>query len=196
MKNETTSFPLDGILRNLLDEIRSTLNEISSDDVEGLVREVISARCVFVAGAGRSGLAMRGFAMRLMHLGLHVHVVGETTTPAIGAGDLLLIGSGSGATDRLVQYAGQGIRAGARLAVVTADPESPAARPAHLVIYVPAPTPKSSRTTGRWEEGSSQPMGTLFEQSLALMLDGIVMLLMARLGETGDSMFTRHADLE
>lgn len=196
MDNERTTPPFDVVARSILDELRRTLNQISCDEVEALVREVTGARRVFVAGAGRSGLVMRSFAMRLAQLGLTVHVVGETTSPAIRPGDLLLIGSGSGVTDRLVHYAGKAAETGVRVAAATAIPDSPTARRADVVVVIPAPTPKSTKETGGPEQWSGQPMGTLFEQSLGVMLDACVMLLMARLDETGWSMFTRHANLE
>ena len=201
MDNERPSPPFDVIAQSILDELRQTLNQISCDEFAALVREVTGARRVFVAGAGRSGLVMRSFAMRLAQLGLLVHVVGETTSPPIRPGDLLLIGSGSGVTDRLVHYAGKAAEAGAHVAAATADPDSPAARRADGVVVIPAPTPKSpvetgSKKTGGPEQRSGQPMGTLFEQSLGVMLDACVLLLMARLDETGQSMFARHANLE
>lgn len=196
MDNEKTSPQFDVIARSILDELRRTLNQISCDEIDSLVREVTGARRVFVAGAGRSGLVMRSFAMRLAQLGLTVHVVGETTSPAVRPGDLLLIGSGSGVTDRLVHYAGKAAEAGARVAAATADPASPAARLADVAVVIPAPTPKSSKEAIGQEQRSGQPMGTLFEQSLGVLLDACVMLLMARLDETGRSMFARHANLE
>ncbi|MCY3556946.1 MAG: 6-phospho-3-hexuloisomerase [Gemmatimonadetes bacterium] len=196
MDNEKNTPPFDVIAQSILDELRRTLNQISCDEVEALVREVTGARRVFVAGAGRSGLVMRSFAMRLAQLGLPVHVVGETISPPIRPGDLLLIGSGSGVTDRLVHYAGKAAEAGARVAAATAVPDSPTARWAGVVVVIPAPTPKSSKETGEQEQRSGQPMGTLFEQSLGVMLDACVMLLMARLDESGQSMFARHANLE
>ena len=196
MNDRTARSPFDGILRTILEEIRRTLKQVSSGDVETLVGEVMEARRVFVSGAGRSGLVMRCFAMRLMQLGLHVHVVGETTSPAIGSGDLLLIGTGSGATDRLVHSAGQAVKTGVRLAVATTDVGSPAARLANVVIFIPAPTPKSSKNAVGQGRHSDQPMGTPFEQSLGVMLDAGVMLLMARLQETESGMFARHANLE
>lgn len=196
MDNEKTSPQFDVIARSILDELRRTLNQISCDEIDSLVREVTGAQRVFVAGAGRSGLVMRSFAMRLAQLGLTVHVVGETTSPAVRSGDLLLIGSGSGVTDRLVHYAGKAAETGARVAAATADPASPAARLADVVVVIPAPTPKSSKEAIGQEQRSGQPMGTLFEQSLGVLLDACVMLLMARLDETGRSMFARHANLE
>ena len=196
MDNETVSSQFDEIRRTVLDEMRRTLKRVSCEEVEALVREVAEAGRVFVAGAGRSGLVMRGFAMRLAQLGLHVHVVSETTTPAVISGDLLLIGSGSGVTERLVHYAGKAVEAGARVAVATADPGSPAARMANIVVVIPAPTPKSSKETGGQRHRSHQPMATLFEQSLGVLLDAGVMLLMTRLEETERGMFARHANLE
>ena len=196
MDNETASSPFDEIRRTVLDEMRQTLNRVSCEEVEALVREITEARRVFVSGAGRSGLVMRGFAMRLAQLGLHVHVVSETTTPAVGSGDLLLIGSGSGVTERLVHYAGKAVEAGARVTVATADAGSPAARLADIVVVIPASTPKSSKENGAQGHRSQQPMGTLFEQSLGVMLDASVMLLMTRLDETEGGMFARHANLE
>ncbi|MCY4544556.1 MAG: 6-phospho-3-hexuloisomerase [Gemmatimonadetes bacterium] len=196
MDNETAPSSFDDIRRTILDEMRRTLNQVSCEEVEALVREVTGAQRVFVAGAGRSGLVMRSFAMRLAQLGLPVHVVGETTTPAVGPGDLLLIGSGSGVTERLVHYAGKAAEAGARVALATASPASPVARIADIVVVIPAPTPKSTKVSGDRELRSRQPMGTLFELSLGVMLDASVMLLMARLDETESDMFDRHANLE
>lgn len=196
MDDKTSSTPFEVIRRTILDELRRTLNQVSCEEVAALVREITGARRVFVAGAGRSGLVMKSFAMRLAQLGLHVHVVGETTTPAVESGDLLLIGSGSGVTDRLVHYAGKAVEAGARVAAATADPASPAARQADVVVVIPAPTPKSSKEAGGKGHRSRQPMGTLFEQSLAVLLDAGVMLLMAQRDETERGMFARHANLE
>ena len=86
------------------------------------------ARRVFVHGAGRSGLALRMTAMRLMHLGLQVHVVGETTTPAIGEGDLLLTASGSGTTSGVVSAAETARSVGARVIGITTDPQALSSR--------------------------------------------------------------------
>ena len=41
----------------------------------------------------------------MAHLGLRSHWVGEVTTPPIGPGDVLLLGSGGGRTSCLVSHA-------------------------------------------------------------------------------------------
>ncbi len=89
---------LDSFIDPLLDELRRALRSANPDDLDQARRLVLSARRIFVAGKGRSGLQMEAFAMRLMHLGLSTHVVGDVTTPGIAPDDVLVIGSGSGRT--------------------------------------------------------------------------------------------------
>ena len=85
--------------RNLVqDEISGVFQSVDPSQVAALVTELRLADRIFVTGAGRSGLVLKMAAMRLMHLGLTVHVVGEITAPAIRSGDLLLAASGSGTT--------------------------------------------------------------------------------------------------
>ena len=185
--------PLSTHLNALLDELKHTLGQIDDDRAADLVDAILSARRVFVAGAGRSGLMVRAFAMRLMHLGLETHVVGETTAPSIGSGDLLLIGSGSGSTASLVVNAEKAQALGAKLALVTIDPNSPIGQLADVVVAVPAPTPKIKQDLGF---SSVQPMGSLFEQSLMLTLDALLLALMEKSGAKVEDMFARHANLE
>lgn len=174
-------------------EIRSALQSVSADEVAELQREILGAKRIFVAGKGRSGLFLRGFAMRLMHLGLHVHVVDEVTTPAIAVGDVLVLASGSGRTASLVQYANKAKEIGATLVLITTSPDSPVGRQADKIVHIPAPSVKAEGSSGIH---SSQPMANLFEQSLALLLDITSLQLMKALSKTGEQMFARHANLE
>ena len=82
----------------ILNELERTLAAVSEAEITVAQRMILAANRVFVTGAGRTGLALKMTAMRLMHLGLVVHVAGEATSPAIGRGDLLLVASGSGTT--------------------------------------------------------------------------------------------------
>jgi len=43
---------------------------------------------------------------------------------------------------------------------------------------------------------SMQPMGSLFEQSLSILLDAVVIMLMQRHKLNANDMFRRHANLE
>ena len=174
-------------------EIGRTLSRISTDEAGRLVEIIIMSKKILVAGAGRSGLAMKAFAMRLAHMGFEVYVVGETVTPNFEETDLLLIGSGSGETGSLVSMAKKAKKIGGRLALITILPESSIGQLADMTVKIPAPTPKAS---GAEVWTSIQPMGSLFEQSLFIFLDIIILKLMEEIANDSTNMFKRHANLE
>lgn len=174
-------------------EIQTVLGLVEELQVERLRQALLSGRRIFVAGRGRSGLQMQAAAMRLMHLGLQVYVIGDVTTPALEGGDLLLIGSGSGATPSLVQYAQKARDVQASVALITTDVHSQIAGIASIVVCIPAPTPKVS---AKRSFASIQPMGTLFEQCLGLLLDVIVLQCMQEMPKSSAEMFALHANLE
>ena len=179
----------------VLDELGGVLAGVDESVLRELEAHLAAAPRVFVAGAGRSGLMMRAFAMRLVHLGLESHVVGDATTPSVRAGDLLVIGSGSGETESLCAMARRARHLGAGLALITIVPTSTIARLADPVVRLDAPSPKAD-VPGRGRRVSIQPMGSLFEQSLLLLLDTVVLRLAAARGITPEQMFARHANLE
>ena len=174
-------------------ELDRTLAKISSDEAERLVEKITTSKKILVAGAGRSGLAMKAFAMRLAHMGFEAYVVGETVTPNFEEADLLLIGSGSGETGSLVSMAGKAKKIGGSIALITILPESSIGKLADLSIKIPAPTPKANGAEA-WI--SIQPMGSLFEQSLLIFLDIIILKLMEQMANDSANMFKRHANLE
>lgn len=181
-------------LNRILSELAAVGSRLDGGAVERLADAIEAGSATFLAGAGRSGLLLRCSAMRLMHMGRRVFVVGEVVTPAIRAGDLLLVGSGSGETGSLVVMAKKAKNVGASLALVTANPSSTIAGMADVVVGISAPTPKAAGLGGA--AASAQPMGNLFEQAMFLLMDAVVMELMARSGMTSDTMFERHANLE
>ena len=120
--------------------------------------------------------------------------MGDICSTHSAPGDLLLIGSGSGETESLAALARKAKKNGVKIALVTTDEDSTIAGMADVVVVMPGVSPK-------WKgEGngftSIQPMASAFEQMCFLMYDGIVLELMEKLGETSETMFTRHADLE
>ena len=110
--------------------------------------------------------------MRLMHLGLTVHVAGDTTTPAISSGDLLLVASGSGTTSGVVKAAETAAKAGARVAAFTTNPDSPLAALADAVVVIPA-----AQKTDHGSSVSRQYSGSLFEQVLFLATEAVFQTL-------------------
>lgn len=106
-----------------------------------------------------------------------------------------MIGSGSGSTGSLVVDAKKAKAVGAKLATVTIYPTAEIGSLADAIIAIPGETPKNE--TGAADTAHSvQPMGTLFEQLSWLTYDAIILELMKLTGETTDTMFPRHANLE
>lgn len=178
----------------IADELLGALDAVGRTSAAGLsdvADAVAGGRRVFVHGAGRSGLALRMTAMRLMHLGLDVAVVGDVTAPAIGAGDVLLTASGSGTTSGVVAAATTARSAGARVAAITTAPASPLAELADAVIVVPAADKLDRSATA-----SRQYAGSLFEQVVAILGDALFHALWTRSGATADDLWPRHANLE
>jgi 6-phospho-3-hexuloisomerase len=181
------------LARKVIGELDRTLMAISPQEAERLTDLIMDAERIYIAGAGRSGLAVKAFAMRLMHMGVSAYVVGEVVTPAMKAGDLLVVGSGSGATASLVGMAKKAKTLGATLALITIFPDSHIGQLADAIVLIPASTPKAD---GAGQFTSIQPMGSLFEQSLLIFLDLIVMRLMEKRAIDSSAMFDRHANLE
>ncbi|WP_460796852.1 6-phospho-3-hexuloisomerase [Microbacterium sp. GXF0217] len=163
----------------------------SAGRLDQLADLIEGAERVFVIGAGRSGIALRMTAMRLMHLGLAVHVVGDATAPAIGRGDVLLTASGSGTTESIVRAAQRASAAGARVGLITAVEESPLSDIADVSVFVPA-----AQKLDRSAAASAQYAASLFEQIVVVIGDGVFHALWERQGTTADEIWPRHSNLE
>lgn len=172
-------------------EILETSAKIDVEELAGLAGHLSQGGRVFVAGAGRSGLVLRMAAMRLMHLGLTVHVAGDTTTPAIGENDLLLVASGSGTTAGVVKSAETAVKAGARIAVFTTNAESPLAKLADALAIIPA-----AQKTDHGSSVTRQYSGSLFEQVLFLATETIFQSLWDNTEVPAEELWLRHANLE
>jgi 6-phospho-3-hexuloisomerase len=190
----TASVDPGDIVRNLFlikEEIVDTLAKVNEHEVAAVAAHLSHPGRVFVAGAGRSGLALRMAAMRLMHLGMTVHVAGDTTTPAISSGDLLLVASGSGTTSGVVKAAETAAKAGARIAAFTTNPASPLAGLADAVVTISA-----AQKTDHGTSVSTQYAGSLFEQVLFLVTEAIFQSLWDTTDEPAEQLWLRHANLE
>jgi 6-phospho-3-hexuloisomerase len=175
----------------ILNELERTLAAVSEAEIAGAQRMILAANRVFVMGAGRTGLALKMAAMRLMHLGLVVHVVGEVTSPAIGRGDLLLVASGSGTTAGPVHAAEVAVKAGARVLALTATPASKLGELAQGLVVIPAAAKED-----RGGMMSEQYAGALFEQSALLIMDAMFQAMWHERGESAEELWKRHANLE
>lgn len=175
-----------------IQELASVLKRLDDGQFEAFAIALSSARKIVIHGLGREGLQMRGLAMRLFHLGMDAHVLGDVTAPPVSDGDLFLVSSGPGDFASIQALIGIARVAGAKIAVVTAQPQSQSAREADAVLNIPAQTMADDQGT----QQSVLPMGSLFEVSMMLTFELLVLRLRDLKGETALTMRGRHTNME
>jgi 6-phospho-3-hexuloisomerase len=161
--------------------------------VAAMVDALAGARRVALHGVGREGLMIRALAMRLFHMGLDAHVVGDMSCPPVGAGDLLVVSAGPGHFGTVASLVERAKAAGARAACVTAQPEGSVPAACDVVLTIPAQTMANDQGAGA---ASTLPMGSLYEGAQFVVFEALVLLLRDRLGVTPEAMRARHTNLE
>lgn len=170
--------------RELLDRIAAVMGKVDWSSFVELAHMLPRARQTFLTGAGRSGLVARSFGMRLMHAGLTAFIPGETITRAIGADDLLVAISCTGETGYTEYLVQRARRFGAKVAVITAEPDSVLASGADKVVLIPAVAE------------DIVVRAAVFEHATSLCLDAVFNVLAERLKLDLEEFRQRHANLE
>ncbi len=187
---------VEGIAKHSLDVI----NRVDPEQVDLMIDTIMNARSVFIVGSGRSELVGKSFAMRLMHLGFQVYVVGDVTTPSITSDDSLVAFSGSGETKTVTIAAETSHEIGAKVVAITANTESTLGENMDVAVKIESKTkiPWKHYTyhvlKGNYDDLT--PMGTLFEDATHLFLEGLIAEFMARMGKKEIDLKRRHSTLE
>lgn len=172
----------------IIDKISGILAETDDSYDTRLTAMLDKAKRIFVSGAGRSGLVGRFFAMRLMHSGYDVSVVGEIVTPSIKRGDLLIVISGSGETEQLIAFTKRAREVGASIVLITAKSGSTIGDMADAVFQIGTPQ--------QYGKVVGMPMGTVFELSTLSFLEALISHVIHEKGIAEEEMRSRHANLE
>lgn len=175
----------------VLSENKRVLEKIGYAAIEQLTEKIAGAERIFVTGEGRSGLVIRMVAMRLMHLGYLVYVLGETTTPSLKKGDLLIAFSGSGSTGNVAMMVAKTKKIGGHIVGVTTQAGSPLGKMADVLIEIEA-APKQDHSY----QYSKQHPGSLFEQASLLLFDAIFHVLSQSLNKSAEMLWEMHTNLE
>src|SRR5690242_18843981 len=183
---------VQAMARQALAEIAAVFAGVTADTAGRMCEEILKARRIACYGVGREGLMMKALCMRLMHVGLDAHVVGDMTTPPVGKGDLLIASAGPGFFSTAMALVGVAREAGARTMAITAQPDGPVPRSADVVIELPAQT----MANDRGGPASLLPMGSLYEAAQLVFFDLISILLREKTGQSPDQMRARHTNLE
>lgn len=189
-------------IEEILSNIESATEFIDDETVNEFMKVLTESKNVFVMGAGRSGLVAKAFAMRLVHLGISAYVVGETISPAIYDDDCILAISGSGETNTIVSAVDIAKNRGSKALALTSYPESSLGKLADCVMKVKGRTKidiDDEDYIKRQIDGnyvSVTPLGTAFELTSLIFLDGLIAELMQKMGKTEDDLKYRHTVLE
>jgi len=189
-------------IKEVLSNIESATELLDEKTVNEFMKILTESKNVFVMGAGRSGLVAKAFAMRLVHLGISAYVVGETISPAIYDDDCILAISGSGETNTIVSAVDIAKNRGSKTLALTSYPESSLGKLADCVMKVKGRTKidiDDEDYIKRQIDGnyvSLTPLGTAFELTSLIFLDGLIAELMQKMGKTEDDLKYRHTVLE
>jgi len=191
------------MMRLMAQHIAAIAGSISDEEVEGFIGEILHARRIYVMGAGRSGLVAKAFAMRLMHLGLASYVVGETITPAMQPGDLVVVFSGSGMTKTVADIAETAREIGGRVALITSNKDSRIGRVADALVIIEHHRDEVRDEGAEFEirqvmgeHKSFAPLGTLFETAAMVFADAVISRLMEITKTDERELKDRHANIE
>jgi len=191
------------MMRLMASRIRAIANTLSSEDIEKFIRELLAAKRIYVIGAGRSGLVAKAFAMRLMHLGLQAYVVGETITPALKTGDVMVIFSGSGRTKTVADLAETAKEIGGKICLITSNADSRIGRIADCIVIIEHHRDKVSDDAAEFEirqmmgeHKSFAPLGTLFETASMVFADAVISRMMEITQTDENALKNRHTNIE
>ncbi len=189
-------------MRLIVDQLNDVINRLDNEAIKGMLQKTLDAERIFLMGAGRSGLVAKAFAMRLMHLGFTVYVVGETTTPAVQEKDVVIAISGSGET-RSIANLGKIVKdIGSTLITVTSKKESTLGRISDIAVILPSKTKNDLDADGYLERNmrgdykNLPPLGTAFEITSLVFLDSVIAQLISLTGASEAELKSRHTNIE
>ena len=191
------------MMKLMASKIRAIANTISDEDVENFIEKLLRAKRIYVMGAGRSGLVAKAFAMRLMHLGMQAFVVGETITPALNEGDIIIVFSGSGRTRTVADIAETAKDIGAKICLITSNADSRIGRISDCIVIIEHQRDAVGNDEMEFEirqmmgdHKSFAPLGTLFETTSMIFADAVISMLMEITKTDENALKNRHTNIE
>jgi 6-phospho-3-hexuloisomerase len=182
------------IAKHLVKQIKCGLRNADEEDFRKFVKYFLQNRRIFISGAGRSGLVGKFFAMRLMHLGNRVFVLGETNTPSIQKGDILVCISASGTTSSVLNAAKTAKRHGASIVSVTANRHGPLNETSEFAVIMDSRNRKKRRKKMK-KSDRKIPLGTSFELSSLMYLEAVISEIMHICCIKEETMKQRHVNI-
>jgi 6-phospho-3-hexuloisomerase len=186
-RQASACYSIEELMLLMTEKMQETVSALDRKEALVFFDEMLAAGRVYVAGAGRSGLVAKAFAMRLMHIGYDSYVIGETITPAFSRGDTLVVFSGSGETNSIYDVCETAKDLGGRICLITATKKSRMAGLSECKVVLGSLEPGTElsgeyevrQITGQYRSVTSSfaPLGTLFETAALIFSDAIISAL-------------------
>ncbi|MDD3407943.1 MAG: 6-phospho-3-hexuloisomerase [Methanomicrobium sp.] len=194
---------VQGMIRLMASKIEDMADSLSEEQVKRFIDEILGAERIYVMGAGRSGLVAKAFAMRLMHLGFHSYVIGETITPAMKKGDIVVAFSGSGETKTIAELCETAKNIGGRICLVSSKAESRIGKISDCIVVIESHRDSVEDESAEYEirqmmgeHKSFAPLGTLFETGSMVFSDSLISAIMEIIECDECDLKGRHANIE
>jgi 6-phospho-3-hexuloisomerase len=175
----------------VLEEVIGCIQNIDMSQIDLLIKEISRAKRIFCIGMGRSGFLIQAFCMRLNHLGFDAYLLGGVPCPPAKMGDLIIAASGSGETLGIITVLQKAQQIGVKTVIITASTGSSVSAYGDIIIRIQAPSTLIHNC-----KQSGQPMRTLFEQTVFIIYESIILWLKNYCNITEEEMVQRHANLE
>lgn len=180
--------------KEIVEEHRKVFELLNMAELRQALDAIVAADNIFVYGAGREGISLRAFAMRLAHLGKTVHWLFDDTAIGIKKGDLYITSEGSGEIGSFEYYLKKVKAAGGNILSFTGNPDGRHMKDfVDYVVFVRSTAYLAYRTD---VVPTIQMMGNQYEQHLYMLCDVMIMLLVEELGLAYNDLEIRHRNVE
>jgi len=184
----------DELTAAIVQEHKDVFARMDMDTLGGFIDILKNANRIFVFGCGREGISLRGFAMRLAHMGKRTYWLWDDTTINIEPGDVFVCSEGHGYAGSFDYILKSAKKAGAKMVILTGDPDGQHCKElADFIVFLRSYAFLSERTD---VVPTIQLMGAQYEQHLYMFLDVVIIMLMETLGLKPGDLQARHRNVE
>lgn len=189
----------NNIKSKVLSEIDEVLSSISEEKLNEFVDIITSNKDIKVLGyaAGRMGSGLKAFIMRLNHLGIKASFFGDNYVPPMTNEDVFICCSNSGSTQSVYTILEIFKRkTNGKVISLVGNETSKIAEASDLVIKFKTCNGGLNSKDDTSKINSIQPMTTLTEQSMFVLFDIIVMMILDKMNIDIKDTKKYHSNIE
>ena len=158
----------------ILNELEEWLYSVDDKEINTFIGYLCSSDRIICYGAGRMGLSLRPFVMRLNHFGKEAYFYGGDYTPPVNENDLYIFASASGETKSVLVIAEIAKKTKCKIVAITGSKNSSLAKLADHVVSFKSCNGGFNAPDDVSKINSFQLMTTLNEQGTYILYDLII----------------------